>query len=170
MADVTISSLPTGTPSGNSFIPYSTGNSTLAVNLSSLENYKPLFSGSITDGSYTTASVLKFNVVHVHRGSWYNVATGKFTAPADGNVRVNAYCLIGAGGGAGYSQADLAFRINETDIVTIIGAGTYWNTGVINSMHAVKKNDVLDFYGPTNQAGGGYIFGAGYNCFNVEYV
>ena len=170
MADVTISSLPPGTPLGNSYIPYSTGSSTLAVSLSSLENYKPLFSGSVTDGSYTTANSLKFNVIHIHRGNWYNVMTGKFTAPIDGNIRVGAFCLIGAGGGAGYSQADLAFRINETAIVTTLGAGTYWNTGAINSMHAVRKNDVLDFYGPTNQAGGGYIFGAGYNCFNIEYV
>ena len=170
MADVTISSLPLDTPTGNSYIPYSTGSSTLAVSLSSLEDYKPLFSGSITDGSYTTASSLKFNVIHVHRGNWYNVTTGKFTAPIDGNIRVSAFCLIGAGGGAGYSQADLAFRINETAIVTTLGAGTYWNTGAINSMHSVKKNDVLDFYGPTNQAGGGYIFGGGYNCFNIEYV
>ena len=170
MADVTIPSLPQGTPSGNSFIPYSTGASTLAVSLSSLENYKPLFSGSITDGNYTTASSLKFNVIHINRSGWYNATTGKFTAPFSGNIRVSAYCLIGAGGGAGYSQADLAFRINETTIVSIIGAGTYWNTGIINSIHSVVKNDVLDFYGPTNQAGGGYIFGGGYNCFSIEYI
>ena len=170
MADVTISQLTKGVPSVNSFIPFSQSGTTLASPISSLDDYKPLFSGSITDGSYTTASSLKFNVIHVHRGNWYNMTTGRFTAPIDGNIRVSAFCLIGAGGGAGYSQADLYFRINETAIVAALGAGTYWNTGAINSMHSVKKNDVLDFYGPNNIAGGGYIFGDGYNCFNIEYV
>jgi hypothetical protein len=170
MADVAISSLPVGTPSGNALLPYSTGASTLAVSLSSLENYKPIFSGSITDGNYTTASSLRFNVIHASRGDWYNAATGKFTAPIDGNIRVSSYCLIGAGGGAGYSQADLYFRINETAVVATLGAGTYWNTVVINTMHSVKNNDVLDFYGPNNIAGGGYIFGGGYNSFSIEYI
>ena len=36
MADVTISSLPTGTPSGNALIPYSTGSSTLGVPVSAI--------------------------------------------------------------------------------------------------------------------------------------
>jgi hypothetical protein len=169
MADVTISGLTQSTPAGSALLPYSTGLDTLAVNLSSLDNYKPLFSGQLTQ-TYTSASILKFGTVNVHRGNWYNVTTGQLTAPIDGYVRVMAYCLIGYNGGAGYSQADLAFRINGTNATAIIGAGTYWNTGVISSMHSIKKNDVLDFYGPTNQAGGGSIFGGGYNNFSVEYV
>lgn len=171
MADVTISSLPIGTPSGGGLIPYSLEGSTLVTSISSLNDFKPIFSGQKTDGiAFSSPAILKFNLVNINRGNWYNVSTGRLTAPIDGIVRVSAFMLIGAGGGPGYSQADVAFRINEVTVSFCLGAGTYWNTGVITSMHSVKKNDVLDFYGPTNQAGGGYIYGGGYNNFSVEYV
>lgn len=170
MADVTISSLPRSIPAGSGLIPFSSGSNTLATAVSSLTDFKPVFSGQITDGSVTTASTLKFNNILVHRGNWYNSSTGKLTSPLDGLIIVNAYCLIGAGGGGGYSQADLSFRVNDTVVSTIIGAGTYWNTGVITSVHSVNRGDILDFYGPTNQAGGGYIYGGGYNNFCVMYL
>lgn len=171
MADVTISNLPLGTPLGSSVIPFSTGSNTLMTPVSSLDSFKPIFSGQITNGvGVASPQILKFNNVLVNRGDWYNVSTGQFTAPIDGIIRVNAFMLIGNGGGPGYSQADIAFRINTTTVSFCLGAGTYWNTGIITSIHSVNKNDVLDFYGPTNQAGGGYIYGGGYNNFSVEYV
>lgn len=177
MADVTISQLNRGIPSINALLPYSQGGVTLSSSISSLSDFKPIFSGQITDGSTnnaTSSSIFKYNNVIVHRGNWYNSSTGRLTAPIDGIINVRAYCLLGSGGSSAYSQTMFNFRINEVTVAAGFGAGTYWNTGIITSTHSIKRNDILDFWGPDYSGGatgyGGYIYGGGYNNFSIEYI
>jgi len=169
MADVTISSLPLGTPSGSGLIPYSQGGTTYSVSLSSLSNYKPMFFGSLTNGNATSENIIKINNVSVNRGNCYNSTTGQFTVPFDGVYKASANVIIGTGG-AGYSQSDINLRKNGTVLINMLGAGTYWNNVSILYFVNAQKNDTIDFYGPTNVAGGGYIYGFGINGFSIEYV
>jgi len=72
MADVTISSLPLGTPSGSALLPYSTGNSTLGVPVSAiLQN-----AGNIGIGINSPQ-----NKLHVYDNSNSSIAVGRAGYP-----------------------------------------------------------------------------------------
>lgn len=95
MADVTISSLPLGTPSGNAFLPYSQGGSTLATPLSSLP-YKVGFgvfekqTGQIIgDTTVLTFSQKTFNHNCVSPVDNLN----RFEAPITGLYHFDVYAL-----------------------------------------------------------------------------
>jgi hypothetical protein len=82
MADVTISSLPLGTPSGSGLIPFSTGSQTLASTFNSLSSLpfmpKAYVSFYVYEQSFTGALVAgiqqNYNIVSVSR-----LSTGRFT-------------------------------------------------------------------------------------------
>jgi len=95
MADVTISSLPLGTPSGSAVLPFSSGSSTSQVSLSSLYSntiqtkpvqpafaVKPL---SITTYSFSN-NLKKLNLdgVIFNQGNYWDTVNQKFIAPVGG--------------------------------------------------------------------------------------
>lgn len=97
MADVTISQLPAGTPSGNSRLPYSQGNTTSNVQLSSLYNntiltspIQPAFaaqSNGTSSYNHPANSHLRiqaFSIELFDVGGNYNASQSRFTAPIGG--------------------------------------------------------------------------------------
>ncbi|NCX96850.1 MAG: hypothetical protein EBX41_10705, partial [Chitinophagia bacterium] len=95
MADVTISSLPLGTPSSNGLIPFSQNNTTSRVLLSSLYDntiltkpIQPAFAIKANDHNITNpaSGYAKINLPNVifNQGNHWNTSTQRFVAPVNG--------------------------------------------------------------------------------------
>ena len=105
MADVTISSLPLGTPSGNGIIPFSLGGNTYSASISGIFQNRPAFlalnnsSASYGSGvhnlSYTFSNSTTFNIGNHFNGT-------RFVAPYTGVYHFDAGDLINSRTGGNY--------------------------------------------------------------------
>ena len=107
MADVTISSLPTGTPAGNNTIPYSTGSVTLGTPVSAiLQNAGNIGIGTVSP-SYLLDLRQNYNGALVNiEGSSDNIAIRLKNNQAGGRE----YRIISTAQGSGYGAGALALE------------------------------------------------------------
>jgi hypothetical protein len=119
MADVTISSLPIGTPSGNNILPYSTGSNTLGAPVSAIFQN----AGNVGIGTASPRSRLDVNgSIFVAAGSQIQIT---------GNAGTDGLQLIGDDAAASYigtmSLQALIFRTNAIERMRIAASG---NVGI----------------------------------------
>ncbi len=123
MADVTISQLTAGVPTGNNIIPYSTGSVTLGAPVSDLFKNSLLTVGNVTGNYVSSFTQLGQNGVFV----WHDNATKSLTATGL-SVAINR------------SEHPAAYLTNATGNALIVDAG---NVGIGTTTPAAK----LDVYG-----------------------
>jgi len=133
MADVTISSLPLGTPSGNHLLPYSTGSSTLGVPVSAIFQN----SNNIGIGTTTPSNVAVITVNRPGNDTYIQLQEGG----------VNTAQIESYNGGALYLTAQNAkpviIRTSSTDRVTIDASGDVNITGSLKAQGLAKVFAVL---------------------------
>jgi len=127
MADVTISSLPTGAPSGSNLIPYSTGSNTLGVPVSALLQN----AGNVGIGTASPRAKLDVNgSIFVAAGSQIQIT---------GNAGTDGLQLIGDDAAASYigtmSLQALIFRTSAIERMRIAATG---NVGIGTTAPAEK--------------------------------
>jgi len=90
MADVTISSLPTGTPSGNGVIPFSLGNSTYSAPISGIFQNRPAFNAVVTQLRVRGPGVVPFDYVRFNVGGGsFNTGDYRYNVPVTGLYQIN---------------------------------------------------------------------------------
>lgn len=105
MADVTISSLPLGTPSGNGVIPFSLGGSTFQAPISGIFQNRPAFGVRNITSQYNKPSGYKmqFRTVDFNIGNHYSTADDSFIVPYTGIYQLCLSVLLNNRNG-NYSQ------------------------------------------------------------------
>ena len=96
MADVTISNLPTGTPSGNGVIPFSLGGSTYSAPISGIFQNRPAFSAANTASQLNKPNGYKmqFKVQVFNIGGFYDLTNDEFVLPYSGIYQLNYNVIL----------------------------------------------------------------------------
>ena len=105
MADVTISSLPLGTPSGNGVIPFSLGGNTYQAPVSGLFQNRPAFSAFNTVNQPTKPSGYKmqFRTQVLNIGGFYDFENDDFIVPYNGVYQLNFNAILNNRNGGNYT-------------------------------------------------------------------
>ena len=92
MADVTISSLPIGTPLGNGLIPFSQGGTTYKTTVSSIFQNRPAFAVTTTLSQIRGPGTVPFNYVRLNvGGGTYDTTNYRYTVPVTGLYQINLF-------------------------------------------------------------------------------
>ena len=105
MADVTISSLPQGAPSGNGLIPFSQSGTTYQTPISGIFQNRPAFNAVITQSRIRGPGVVPFDYVRFNvGGGLFDTTNYRYNVPVTGLYQINVisnYIDSTAGQGAG---------------------------------------------------------------------
>lgn len=168
MADVTISSLPLGTPSGNALLPYSQGGNTLAVSPSGIVtsgivagNWSPKWvdRSTVTRGIILNDNYITRNGIYRKMGdlvyiTGYMIAAGSWAY----NTGVNASTQVAIG--------DLPFPVYQplTPIYSSLSIGYIKNfSGNWTSNYQVLYSEAFTSVNPSNTYG---AISLGYVAYN----
>jgi len=150
MADVTISSLPLGTPSGNGVIPFSLGGNTYQAPISGLFQNRPAFFVGKNNGQLNPVNgeVVIFNATEVNKGyfnqgNYYNTSTSTFTAPYSGLYSLNVNALINQTGGYYYILLYSSINADNYRAISYMDGDGRWRTSNISTILNLRSGEEI---------------------------
>jgi len=154
MADVTISSLPLGTPSGNGIIPFSLGGNTYSSPISGIFQNRPAFHvWNQTAQTLTGNMVMTFNATSTNQSRVFNqgghYADNRFTAPVAGVYQFSVNVLLNVASGGIYWGIGLV-KNGEDTIEFSYAAGTTQQSLNVSSTIKLAALDYIDVRASTN--------------------
>ena len=174
MADVSISSLPPGTPLGTDVIPYSNGTNTSKVQVQSLPvswnsiTNKPTIPAAQIQSDWNQANSASLDFIKNKPtvgigGMQLFTSSGTFTVPT-GVTKIKVICVGGGGSGAGGVSSGTAGSSSSITGIDIIGGGGGGGGGTFNGAGGVggTSSGSLKVIGVNGQPGvaGGNSSGA----------
>jgi hypothetical protein len=152
MADVTISSLPTGAPSGNGVIPFSLGGNTYQAPISGLFQNRPAFSAVVNQVRVRGPGVVPFGFARINDGN-YNTTNFRYNIPYTGLYQINVftnYIDSTAGQGASlYVRKNGNTQAGAYIYATSAGSGTWLNLAGSEVLN-LNQGDYIDVYNSFN--------------------
>ena len=151
MADVTISSLPIGTPLGSAVIPFSLGGNTYSAPISGIFQNRPAFRvWNGTGQSLTSNQVMTFNANNLNNFNPDNYfSNNRFNSPLPGIYNFTVNILLNTASGGSYWG--IIISLNGTTAVDFCyAAGTSQQSLNLSSLIKLNQGDYVDVRATTN--------------------